>query len=152
MPHLSYYIMVIGRATRLCSEINKESFRVFDAVNLYENIKDYTEMKPLVVKPSADFRMLSEEFRLIQSEDRAKQQVDQIIAKLQRKKRIKGLDTEKIKYFTGMDSLDDIIENIREKTVAEQIQIYSETNELWKYLDEFRAAPAHQFYCNHVMY
>jgi len=144
------YDQMIGRATRLCPEINKESFRVFDTVNLYENIKDYTEMKPLVVNPSADFRTLTEEFRHIQSEDRATQQVDQIIAKLQRKKRAKSLDTEKIKYFTGMDSIDDFIENIREKNIAEQIQILSETNELWKYLDEFRSAPAHQFYSNHA--
>src|SRR5690606_6181145 len=40
------YDQMIGRATRLCPEINKESFLVFDAVNLYEGIKDYTEMKP----------------------------------------------------------------------------------------------------------
>lgn len=143
------YDQMIGRATRLCPEINKESFRVFDTVNLYDSIKDYTEMKPLVVNPSADFSALIEEFQHIQSEDRATQQVDQIIAKLQRKKRAKGLDTEKIKYFTGMDSIDDFIENIREKTVAEQIQLLSQTNELWKYLDEFRATPAHQFFSNH---
>src|SRR5690606_29593132 len=144
------YDQMIGRATRLCPEINKESFRVFDAVNLYENIKDYTEMKPLVVNPTADFRTLSEEFQHIQSEDRAAQQVDQIIAKLQRKKRAKGLDTEKIKYFTGSDSLDDFIASIREKPITEQIERLSETKELWKYLDEFRPTPSHQYYSNHA--
>lgn len=144
------YDQMIGRATRLCPEINKESFRVFDAVNLYESIKDYTEMKPLVVNPSADFSTLCSEFQHIQSEDRAAQQVDQIIAKLQRKKRAKGLDTEKIKYFTGSDSLDGFIANIREKPIKKQIELLSQTNELWKYLDEFKPTPGHQFYSNHA--
>src|SRR5690606_34506000 len=104
----------------------------------YESIKDYTEMKPLVVNPSANFSTLSREFQHIQTEERAAQQVDQIIAKLQRKQRATGLDAEKIKYFTGEDSLDDFIQNVRDKPIAEQIKLLSETNELWQYLDEFR--------------
>src|SRR5690606_28118777 len=144
------YDQMIARATRLCPEINKESFRVFDAVNLYESIKDYTEMKPLVVNPSTDFSRLCSEFQHIQTEERAVQQVDQIIAKLQRKKRATGVDAEKIKYFTGENSLDDFIQSVRDKPIAEQIKLLSETNELWQYLDEFRPTPAHQFYSNHA--
>ncbi len=144
------YDQMIGRATRLCQEINKESFQVFDAVNLYEGIKDYTEMKPLVVNPSTDFSTLSQEFQYIETEERAKEQVEQIIAKLQRKKRVAGLDSEKIKYFTGEDSLDSFIHSIREKAIAQQIKMLSEPNELWKYLDEFRPSPGHQFYSDHA--
>src|SRR5690606_1877350 len=127
------YDQMIGRATRLCPEINKESFRVFDAVNLYEGIKDYTEMKPLVVNPATDFSTLCREFQYIETEERGAEQVQQIIAKLQRKKRAAGLEAEKIKYFTGEDSLDSFIQRIREKPIAEQIKMLSETNELWKY-------------------
>src|SRR5690606_29105446 len=116
----------------------------------YESIKDYTEMKPLVVNPSADFSTLCSEFQYIQSEDRAAQQVDQIIAKLQRKQRAAGLDGEMIKYFTGSDSLDGFIASIREKPIKKQIELLSETNELWKYLDEFKPTPGHQFYSNHA--
>ncbi len=144
------YDQMIGRATRLCPEINKESFRVFDAVNLYEGIKDYTEMKPLVVNPSGDFRTLNSEFAAIQTDERAAVQVDQIIAKLQRKKRTAGLDAEMIKYFTGADTLDEFIQHLREKDIAEQVKMLAEKTELWKYLDEYRQAPAHQFYSNHA--
>ncbi|QNL48950.1 type I restriction-modification system endonuclease [Olivibacter sp. SDN3] len=143
------YDQMIGRATRLCPEIHKESFKVFDAVNLYESIKDYTEMKPLVVNPSANFATLSSEFRHIQTDERAAQQVDQIIAKLQRKKRSTGIDNEKINYFTGVGSLDEFIHSIREKTLPEQVKLLTDSNDLWKYLDEFKSAPARQFYSNH---
>lgn len=143
------YDQMIGRATRLCPEINKESFRVFDAVNLYESIKDYTDMKPLVVNPKADFSTLVEEFKEIETDERAKQQVDQIVAKLQRKKRAAGLEAEKIKYFTGEESLDGFIAAVREKPIAEQIQLLSDMQELWKYLDEFKPTAAQQFYSNH---
>ena len=57
---------MIGRATRLCPEIggpgiDKESFRVFDAVRQSEAIGDLTEMKPVVVNPSLSFAQLLEE-------------------------------------------------------------------------------------------
>jgi type I restriction enzyme, R subunit len=45
------YEQVLGRATRQCPELNKETFRVFDAVDLYPHLQDLTEMKPIVVNP-----------------------------------------------------------------------------------------------------
>jgi type I restriction enzyme R subunit len=46
------YEQMLGRATRLCPEIDKEVFRIFDAVQLYEAMQDYTEMKPVVTNPT----------------------------------------------------------------------------------------------------
>src|SRR5690606_41030948 len=43
-----------------------------------------------------------------------------------------------------------ILASIREKPITEQIERLSETNELWKYLDEFRPTPSHQYYSNHA--
>ncbi len=37
------YDQMLGRATRLCPEIGKEVFRIFDAVDLYSALQDYTE-------------------------------------------------------------------------------------------------------------
>ncbi|WP_414815590.1 type I restriction-modification system endonuclease [Rhizobium sp. IY2] len=45
------YDQMIGRATRLCPEIGKEHFRIFDAVNLYAELQEMTDMRPVVVKP-----------------------------------------------------------------------------------------------------
>lgn len=55
------YEQMIGRATRLCPDIGKEVFRIFDAVDLYPHLQNLTEMKPVVVNPSISFDQLVKE-------------------------------------------------------------------------------------------
>ncbi|WP_163535765.1 helicase-related protein, partial [Klebsiella pneumoniae] len=43
------YDQMIGRATRRCDEIGKEYFRIFDAVDIYANLQEVTDMRPVVV-------------------------------------------------------------------------------------------------------
>ena len=52
------YEQMIGRATRLCPEIGKEQFRIFDAVDLYAELQDMTDMRPVVVKPNISLAQL----------------------------------------------------------------------------------------------
>jgi type I restriction enzyme R subunit len=42
------YEQMLGRATRLCPEIGKQVFRIFDAVGLYDGLSQVSDMKPLV--------------------------------------------------------------------------------------------------------
>lgn len=42
------YEQMLGRATRLCPEIGKEVFRIYDAVGLYDVLSEFSEMKPVV--------------------------------------------------------------------------------------------------------
>ena len=44
------YEQMLGRATRKCDEIGKECFNIFDAVGIYKDLKDFTQMQP-VSKP-----------------------------------------------------------------------------------------------------
>lgn len=55
------YEQMIGRATRLCPDIGKEVFRIFDAVDLYPHLQELTDMKPVVVNPSISFEQLFKE-------------------------------------------------------------------------------------------
>ncbi len=55
------YEQMLGRATRLCPEIGKETFRIFDAVDLYRNLQDVTAMKPVVVNPKITLTQLMKE-------------------------------------------------------------------------------------------
>jgi len=55
---------MLGRATRLCEEIGKESFRVFDAVQIYEALQDMTAMRPVVVDPKISFSQLTHDWSL----------------------------------------------------------------------------------------
>lgn len=78
---------MLGRATRLCEEIGKEAFRVFDAVKIYEALQNLTAMQPVVVNPGISFTQLSRELGEVRTDDERSLVRDQFIAKLQRKKR-----------------------------------------------------------------
>src|SRR5690606_30592629 len=86
------YEQMLGRATRLCPDIGKETFRIFDAVDLYRNLQDVTAMKPVVVNPQITLTQLLEE--LAKATDEAHRAVirDQLLVKLRR--RLKKLPTE----------------------------------------------------------
>lgn len=46
------YDQMLGRATRLCPEIGKEAFRIFDAVDLYSRLQNLTDMRPVAASPT----------------------------------------------------------------------------------------------------
>ena len=63
------YEQMIGRATRLCDEIGKEVFRIFDAVDLYPHLQNLTDMKPVVVQPARPFAQLVGEILEVAEEE-----------------------------------------------------------------------------------
>ena len=78
---------MLGRATRLCDEIEKETFRVFDAVQIFEILANMTAMKPVVVDPKISFTQLAQELIAVGDETARQLVRDQFLAKLQGKKR-----------------------------------------------------------------
>ncbi len=78
---------MLGRATRLCTDIGKERFKIYDAVDIYKQLEKVNSMKPVVTKVDITFSELEQE--IIQSNDENLQQLakDQFLAKLQSKKR-----------------------------------------------------------------
>jgi type I restriction enzyme R subunit len=79
------YEQMMGRATRLHPA--KEVFRIFDAVALYEGMKDHSDMKPVVVSPTMTFAALAEAILGAKRDEVREGLVDELVAKLQRKKR-----------------------------------------------------------------
>jgi type I restriction enzyme R subunit len=80
------YEQMLGRATRLCPALNKETFKIYDAVDVYTALQDYTQMKPVVVKPKIKFSELAAEIassNLLEARELARMQ---FVAKLRRKK------------------------------------------------------------------
>jgi type I restriction enzyme, R subunit len=81
------YDQMIGRATRRCDEIGKEYFRIFDAVDIYANLQDVTDMRPVVVNPALSFATLVGDLeRAASDEDRIFVR-DQIVVKLRQRLR-----------------------------------------------------------------
>jgi len=144
------YEQMLGRATRRCDEIEKEVFRIYDAVRIYEALQDYTQMKPVTVNPKISFAELAEEFSRIDSNERAAKQLDQIIAKFQRKRQyLKDDQLEKFKYLTkGRDaeSFVNLLNESRNKGSLEQISHHSL---VWEFLDELKPSPSFQYVSEH---
>lgn len=79
------YEQMLGRATRQYPEIGKETFRIFDAVDLYAKLQGLTEMKPVVVNPTITLEQLFDEFAQVTEDDHRTVIRDQLVVKLRRK-------------------------------------------------------------------
>ncbi len=85
------YEQMIGRATRLCPDIGKEFFRIYDAVDLYAALAPHSSMKPVVARPQLSFEQLVGELLGVPDEGHRRSVLDEIVAKLQaRKRRVHG--------------------------------------------------------------
>lgn len=91
------YEQMLGRATRLCPEIHKEKFTIFDAVGIYDAMNKVTNMKPVVKNPGHNVHyFLSHKNYFETNEDTNQYQVDMAGA-VERK--IKRLDDQRRKEF-----------------------------------------------------
>lgn len=97
------YEQMMGRATRLCNDIEKERFRIFDFVRLYEVLEPVSNMKPVVPDPTITFEQLAAELLDAGKEAIQKLARDQFLAKFQR--RVNGLaEDERFAEIAGMDA------------------------------------------------
>ncbi len=144
------YEQMLGRATRLCPEIGKEVFKIYDAVRVYETLQDYTDMKPVSPNPKTTFTQLAEEITQIDSEERLKKQLEQIIAKLQRKKNIiEDSNSEQFEYYSKGHSHQSFIELLKNTQKSDIVNTVSDYIGLWKYLDELRPQARYQLVSEH---
>ena len=91
---------MLGRATRLCPKIHKTHFEIYDPVGVYDSLEKVNTMKPVVANPAATFSQLLDGLEEIKDTAQIKQQVSQIIAKLQRRKRKMSEST--LEHFKSM--------------------------------------------------
>lgn len=108
---------MLGRATRLCPKIHKTHFEIYDPVGVYEALEPVSTMKPVVVNPTTTFTQLLDGLEMLQEEKQVANQIDQILAKLQRRKR--NMDSNTMEHFIdmagGMDPTQFIAEIERQK-------------------------------------
>lgn len=123
------YEQMLGRATRLCPEIDKEVFRIFDAVDLYSALDAVNTMKPVVQSVSIPLAQLFDELVGEKShqtpgsaEDRshADDVKDQVVV------RIRGLIRRALKRVQDKPELREVL-NLLEQLVGEPVQNWSES-------------------------
>lgn len=131
---------MLGRATRLCPKIRKTHFEIYDPVGVYDSLADVNTMKPVVANPTATFIQLLDGLEVIEEEKQAENQIQQIIAKLQRKKR--SMDAKTMEHFIsmagGMDP-SQFIADLEQRPVVDARNRLLAQRELFKLLQETKA-------------
>jgi type I restriction enzyme, R subunit len=140
------YEQMLGRATRRCDEIGKDHFMIYDAVGIYESLKPYTDMKPVVTRPTVTLDVLTDELAQIESEEQGKSHKDEIIAKIQRKKRSwAAKDHDDFKALSGGMSIEKFIEDLKNMGALQAGSDLKTKRNLVAFIDENRGR-AHRIY------
>lgn len=128
---------MLGRATRLCPEIHKTHFDIFDPVGVYDSLEDVNTMKPVVTQPNTTFEQLIEGIKeTADNVDVLQNQINQIIAKLQRKKR--NMTDETLAHFkdmTGGCTPNEYIDSLQKLDTIAAISKVIEDIEIFKFID-----------------
>lgn len=114
------YDQMLGRATRLCPEIGKTSFKVYDAVHLYDTLQDITDMKPLVANPKQATMDIYEAAIHSENDEAFGFYKAELIAKLQRRKqKLSEKSKTEISELNDVQSLDRWLQSIKDMSKTE---------------------------------
>lgn len=131
---------MMGRATRLCPKIHKTHFEIYDPVGVYDSLEPVNTMKPVVANPTITFTQLLDGLKEMKEENVVQAQIDQIVAKLQRKKR--HMDANTMEHFIsmtgGLDPTQFIVEIEKQKPEAAKKRLLA-YREMFEYIQETKA-------------
>ncbi len=111
---------MLGRATRLCPDIRKTHFEIYDAVRMYEALQDVNTMKPVVADPSTTMEQLLDGLSVLDDAAQVQNQIDRILARLRRfKRRMDDGTLELFAFETGGLDPDGFADDIRRRSPEE---------------------------------
>ncbi|MEH7612040.1 type I restriction-modification system endonuclease [Gottfriedia acidiceleris] len=114
------YDQMLGRATRLCPDIGKTHFNIYDAVGIYDKLQSYTDMKPIVKKQGLKIDEIYESLANADTEEEVTYFREQLIAKVQRyKQRLKEDGQRKFEELSKGPSLDEWANGLKDITPNE---------------------------------
>ncbi len=128
---------MLGRATRLCPEIHKEKFFIYDPVGIYDALKEVINMKPVVQQPKIRITELVDSLKTTTDPTVVQFQVNQLVAKLQRKKNIlTDKAVSDFKTLSGGETVNSYIKNLLTLSPTDaQTQIIKD-EKLFKIIDD----------------
>ncbi|NHN90254.1 type I restriction-modification system endonuclease [Acetobacter conturbans] len=128
------YDQMIGRATRKCDEIGKEYFRIFDAVDIYANLQNVTDMKPVVVNPSLSFATLLGDLKRAETDEDRTWVRDQIVVRM--RQRVRHVDPELAASLEAvLGPLTDLPDQLRDAPPAATADLFARHPSLATVLD-----------------
>lgn len=131
---------MLGRATRLCPLIHKTHFDIYDPVGVYDSLTDVNTMKPVVSNPTTTFDQLLDGLDALDEDAQIQYQINQIIAKLQRKKRNMSETTlEHFRSMSGGKEPTQFISDIQKMSATDAKEALAAHRELFSFLQETHA-------------
>lgn len=131
---------MMGRATRLCPKIHKTHFEIYDPVGVYDSLEPVNTMKPVVANPTTTFTQLLDGLEEVKDKEIISAQINQIIAKLQRKKR--RMDSKTMEQFismtNGMDPTQ-FIDDIQKRNPEEAKKRLLAYRNMFEYIQQTKA-------------
>ena len=153
------YEQMKGRATRLCPQVGKTSFKIYDAVDLYSTLESVDTMKPVVVRPNIELNTLVNEitdaktYQVTEADGRsfAEHSHEQLIAKIQRIvshgmfNREKSVDVEQsikrlnesLSHVAGCD-FENLAKTLKTKGAKQSAEIFTQLPKLVKHLEQLK--------------
>ncbi len=126
---------MLGRATRLCPEIGKTHFEIYDAVGIYDALAPVSTMKPVVANPTTTFGNLIDGLDVLSSDESRKNQVDMLIAKLIRNKsKMSDSNVEQFISLCGGLSPDEYVKSLRDMPVDKAVETIKNNREAFQYV------------------
>lgn len=126
---------MLGRATRLCPEIGKTHFEIYDAVGVYQAIDPVSNMKPVVVNPGETFEDLIDGIDNLESDRARENQIDIIIAKMQRNKnKMTEEYREHFKSLSGGETPESFMETLRNMPVDQAVETVKKNRDAFDYV------------------
>lgn len=131
---------MLGRATRLCPEIHKTHFEIYDPVGVYDSLDPVNTMKPVVADPSTTFEQLIDGLEVADTKEEVRNKINQIIAGLWRKKR--KMSDEMSEHFTNLSGgfkPTEYIEKLENESEDAAKNRILEDRQLFKMLQEIKS-------------
>lgn len=131
---------MLGRTTRLCPDIKKTHFEIYDPVGVYDALDPISTMKPAVQNPTTAISDLIDGLNVLDENEDIQRHIDQIIAKMQRK--TKNISSETLAHFeslTGGKSPTEVMDSLHNHSSQEAKKIALDFAEAISMMDEIRA-------------
>ena len=126
---------MLGRATRLCPEIGKTHFEIYDAVGIYNALAQVSTMKPIVANPATTFDDLVDGIDKLDTDGARRNQVDMIIAKILRNKG-KMSDSNKEQFASLCNGMtpDEYVNSLRNMPIDKAVETVKKSREAFHYV------------------
>lgn len=126
---------MLGRATRLCPEIGKTHFEIYDAVGIYNALAPVSTMKPVVANPATTFDQLVDGIDALETDGARRNQIDMIIAKILRNKnKMSDKNREQFSSLCNGMTPDEYVDSLRNMPVDKAVETVEKSREVLHYV------------------